>query len=284
MNRWKQKLLNDGLIHLELFITRKCNIKCKNCMFYCNINKTEDDNLYPIEHVRRDFEKLKKAGVVIGSVVFMGGEPLMVDNLLEYIKVIREFYTKCNISIFTNAVLLNRLCNEESINILKQYNATICYTRYLKYIPSALKHITFLKDNDVIVDCIGDMEHNTTQDNRIQTMMNKQTLLPIDSNIDIFDNSNIHFQGCEHNLLHMCDGKIYTCGRGYNIKYLNEKYGFKYPEKNYIDIDAVRSNEDLIQFSYKPCKLCAYCANVDSDNPQTVPWSQEPAEITDYIE
>ena len=178
---------------------------------------------------------------------------------------------------------MSKLCNKESISILKQYNVNICYTRYLKYISSSLKYIKFLKDNDIGVACIGDMVHNTTQNNKIQTMMDKQTLLPIDSNIDIFDNANIHFSGCEHDILQMCDGKIYTCGRGYNIKYLNEKYGFNYPEKNYIDIDAVKSNEDLIWFSYKPCKLCAYCANVDSDNPQTVPWSQEPAELSDYL-
>ena len=63
MNNWKKKLLDEGTIHLELFVTRKCNIKCKNCMFYCNINKSEEDVLYPLEQLEKELKNTPESDI-----------------------------------------------------------------------------------------------------------------------------------------------------------------------------------------------------------------------------
>lgn len=93
----------------------------------------------------------------------------------------------------------------------------------------------------------------------------------------------ITISGCEHDLLFLCNGKLYTCGRSFNIKYLNKKFNLNYPEDSCIEVSSVTSPEELFTFCKTPGKLCSFCANVDSNNSQKVAWSQDPAELSDYL-
>ena len=137
-----------------------------------------------------------------------------------------------------------------------------------------------MRNNDIVVNCIGDLEFSTQQDDVIQNDFNKQTLLPSDTD----DSKQLeHFSGCEHDLLFLCNGKLYTCGRSFNIKYLNKKFNLNYPEDSCIEVSSVTSPEELFTFCRTPGKLCSFCANVDSNNSQKVAWSQDPAELSDYL-
>ena len=280
MNDWKKKLLDEGTIHLELFVTRKCNIKCKNGMVYCNINKSEEDVLYPLEQLEKDLKHLVSVGVKIDSVSIMGGEPAMQDNLVDYLYIVRRIANPKCLSIFTNVVGLKNLCNEAGVKALKETHTGVCYTRYSKYILNAAANLTYMRNNDIVVNCIGDLEFSTQQDDVIQNDFNKQTLLPSDTD----DSKKLeHFSGCEHDLLFLCNGKLYTCGRSFNIKYLNKKFNLNYPEDSCIEVSSVTSPEELFTFCRTPGKLCSFCANVDSNNSQKVAWSQDPAELSDYL-
>lgn len=281
MNPWKKKVLEDGGIHLELFITRRCNIKCKNCTFYCNINKSEDEVLYPLEQVEKDLGHLTSLGVKLKSITVMGGEPTMVKNLTDYLYVVRRQADPEHLSIFTNTVSLANLCNGAGVKALRETRTAITYTKYSRYFQSGAKNLSYLSGFGIPVTCSGDLEYKTAHDNAVQGEFDKQTLLPCDSGDA---KRKEHFLKCECDILSLCNGRIYTCGRSLNIKYLNKRFGFNYPEDSYIEVSSLTSADELFAFSTTPGNLCSFCANVDPANTRKAPWSQEPAAITDYVD
>lgn len=278
INRQKQA----KRLELDVYLVKHCNLRCRGCIRFANTAKPQ---LYDFEQYKKDIRVFKDFSYVPEHVTLSGGEPLVVDNILEYIAAVKEIYPECLISIFTNATLLKKLCNDEAVKFMIDNEVTICYTRYANYILNSLNSIMYLEEHGISVGCIGDLDFNAKHDKPIKAEMTKLTLLAKDS-IDSSDKSNLateHFTTCESDLLQICDSKIYTCGRGNNIKYLNKKYNLDYPEDNYIKVSDITCNDDLLKFSSQPCALCTYCGNVNPDNCQTVPYSTDEAELTDYL-
>jgi len=69
----------------------------------------------------------------------------------------------------------------------------------------------------------------------------------------------------------------------YIIVQISPKIGFNLGTVPYIEVSSLTSADELLTFSKTPGKLCSFCANADPANAVEVPWSQEPAEVTDYI-
>ena len=117
MNPYKKSILANNMIQLELPITRRCNLKCKNCSFYCNINKTEDEILYPLEQAEKDLNHLKSLGIKIQNITIIGGEPTLVKNLTDYLYLARRIINPELLLISTNTVSLGNLCNHKELSL-----------------------------------------------------------------------------------------------------------------------------------------------------------------------
>ena len=95
----------------EIFITKrmplytgtKCNIKCKFCYYYSEVNK--DNNSY--DEIVKELEKYKKHGVE--SVDITGGEPTIHKDIIKIIRKIKDMGFKVT-SLITNGIALK---NEE---------------------------------------------------------------------------------------------------------------------------------------------------------------------------
>ena len=280
MNPYKKDILANNMIQLELPITRRCNLKCKNCSFYCNINKIEDEILYPLEQVEKDLTHLKSLGIKIQNITIIGGEPTLVKNLTDYLYLVRRIINPEVLLISTNTVSLMNLCNHKGIKALKDTKAAILYTKYPDFVNN--KSLSYLKSFGICTFCIAEGYFwKKTYDNYIQYEFSKQTLLPSDTGDSKKEE---HFKKCDCDLLTLCNGRIYTCSKSLHIKFLNKKFGFNYPEDCYIEVSSLTSADELLTFSKTPGKLCSFCANADPANAVVVPWSQEPAEVTDYVD
>jgi MoaA/NifB/PqqE/SkfB family radical SAM enzyme len=67
--------------HVQWFITRKCNYRCRGC----NVWQDQDSEELPTEDVKKGLDILRKLGVI--EIVFSGGNPLLredIDEILEY--------------------------------------------------------------------------------------------------------------------------------------------------------------------------------------------------------
>ena len=87
-------------LNIALFLTLRCNAKCKMCNLQDILNKdNKEPNLKQIE----DFVKVVKYRKP--SFVLFGGEPLLRKDFIDIVKIIKKHKLRCG--IFTNGLLFN---------------------------------------------------------------------------------------------------------------------------------------------------------------------------------
>jgi len=84
--------------YMHLFVTRRCNFKCK----MCNVWKIKNEREMPIDEIRTIAKKLRKLGLTI--VVLTGGEPILRKDIVEIVKSFSELGIKVRLQ--TNGMLL----------------------------------------------------------------------------------------------------------------------------------------------------------------------------------
>jgi glycosyltransferase involved in cell wall biosynthesis len=87
---------------ITFFITNKCNLKCKHCFYWNNLNKCEDFNIDEFKIVAKNIGKFRFASIT-------GGEPFLRDDIDEIVKTIVEINKVKRISIPTNGFLTDRV-------------------------------------------------------------------------------------------------------------------------------------------------------------------------------
>lgn len=102
-------------IHLTLFLTRRCNAKCRHCFYIY------DKNLSTVDNDELSLDEIEKISASMGNLLwlaFSGGEIFLRDDIAEIAKI---FYrnNKPSIMLFpTNGLLADKI-NESIEEILK---------------------------------------------------------------------------------------------------------------------------------------------------------------------
>jgi len=98
--RAKDIFFKEGMdpAYIILYVTSKCNLKCKHCFFYKSLNKPEEISLANIE-------KLSKSLKDVLNVSLTGGEPFLRKDLPEIASLFSKNSNAAIISISTNGFL-----------------------------------------------------------------------------------------------------------------------------------------------------------------------------------
>ncbi len=72
--------------HVQWFITRKCNYRCKGC----NVWQEQDTEELTTEEIKRGLDILRELGVM--EIVLSGGNPLLREDIEEIIKYASRFF------------------------------------------------------------------------------------------------------------------------------------------------------------------------------------------------
>lgn len=96
----------NKLENIEIKILEHCNLKCKGCFVFSNIAQQE---VYPLKELEKDLIQLNHLFDSIKNIRVLGGEPLLLNNLSDYILIIRKQFLSAQISIVTNGTLLDTL-------------------------------------------------------------------------------------------------------------------------------------------------------------------------------
>jgi len=91
---------------LEVNLADHCNLNCQCCDHFSPIaTKTFLD----FDQYVKDIKRLAKlTGGKIGLMKLQGGEPLLNERLIDYMKVTREVFPDSHICVFTDGLLLNQ--------------------------------------------------------------------------------------------------------------------------------------------------------------------------------
>lgn len=89
--------------YAETNLIDSCNLNCSGCTHYANLFDKND--FYPIEKYERDIKNFA-AAVDVLQFRLLGGEPLLLPNLAEYIKVTRKYFPQTDLRLVTNGLLI----------------------------------------------------------------------------------------------------------------------------------------------------------------------------------
>ena len=90
--------------YLEVEITDHCNLRCAHCTHH---SPYMDPGFYPLDEFRRDVSNLSKAARVQTSIRVMGGEPLLNQQVTEYVRALKESNLSERVGLCTNGILLD---------------------------------------------------------------------------------------------------------------------------------------------------------------------------------
>lgn len=105
MFKYLRPIFSNAPFFVHIFLTRRCNLKCKFCEVWTKSNLNEELSLAKI----KDMVKiLKKLGVPV--VTLTGGEPLLRKDIYEIVQIFREAGFKVRLQ--TNGTILNQALKE----------------------------------------------------------------------------------------------------------------------------------------------------------------------------
>lgn len=250
------------LPYLEFHVADHCNLNCKACEHYSGLVK--EPHFTDLKKFIKDFERLHEFIDDIGMIRILGGEPLLNQEINEYIKLSRRLYSKAIIYVVTNAILLQKM-PEDFFETLRECKAAIWISFYPP-LESKMPEIKKLLEEKGVRFNVSLLNKNFTV---------KQTLKQHDYPREIFLQC---FQAHCHNLY---DGKIAACFLPFTTKYFNLYYGKDLPEDGALDLyDETLTTEKLKAHLLTPFERCRYCTP-----PVAVEWTtiKNPSPITDWV-
>lgn len=224
----------------EYHITDHCNLNCKGCGHCANL--FSQPSYGDIAIYEQDLKRLSELFDGVGLIRLLGGEPLLNDDLDEFIKITKKHFKYAEIHIVTNGLLLTSMATN-LIDCIKNNGVIIDISVYPP-ITDKLCHITeFLKEN-----CI---EFN---------------VMPVEQFYKRFSlkkqyDKNDAFKSCGTATCHILfNGKIAPCIVPFSTEKLNDEFDTKIAVDGWIDIYDEDITGEKINASLKqPFELCAHC-------------------------
>lgn len=247
---------------LDIILNRNCNLNCKYCCQLASAYKNEPE-LYDIETFEKDIKTLKEKNLIYDFYTFLGGEILLVENLLDYLTIFRKYYPTQDCCIFSNGLYLKKIFenNIDFFKKLKELNIYIKYTAYPNMDLSIIDEIKRFGVRCVNFEIVLSMIKKTTVRNHSN---GKVFTHPFISEHPKYD-KNVNFKTCcekkncsTKNFTYNCLDKsiIHLCCGSVSLKSIIEKFNLNISCDSYIDLKDLNSDRMCIS---EPFNLCSYC-------------------------
>lgn len=228
---------------LEFNVVGHCNLNCKGCLHFSNI--LEKPIFESVEEYEKDLLRLKELSFYIKRVRFLGGEPLLCNNLDEFIDVTKRIFPDTTISILTNGILITQI-SEKLLKSIKNNNIEIEISLYNYSRETHKKIKKFLENNKI----------------KFKFFISRSKFR---KQLNITKNENVErtLSNClARNSTTLLHGKLAKCPTSMYIERLNKKFNCKFPSNEYINIYDENINEkDIVDFLNNPIELCSYCTS-----------------------
>lgn len=247
---WRKNRFNDSLEFLEYIdveLASHCNLNCKGCSHFSPIASKE---YLDIGEFERDLEQLKSVlPDRIGGFCLLGGEPLLNEQINEYLVLCRKVYPNVNIKLVTNGLILNKK-EDDFWEACKNNNIKIEVTKY----PIKFDYNNLLK--------IANEHHvDFSFYGRTKYIQKTQYYLPFDVNGN--QNPETSFSECfmARKCFTLCHGKLYTCSYAAYADRFNKFYNQNLTIENddYVDIYNETDAKRILDKLSSPIPFCRYC-------------------------
>ena len=259
--------------YLETNLVDGCNLNCKGCTHFAGLFKR--DEIYSLKTFRRDIRQLSQV-CDVSTFRLLGGEPLLLENLDEYIKIARQCLPKTSLHITTNGLLIPSL-PKKILAAMQENNCLVDVTGYKPTLKIFDKIETILQSNRIAYTKIS---FGKTDD------INFYVFLTLNPGNDPAKSRNACFNdGCRF----LRNGKIYKCPIDSLSYRFAESFGIEnYPPATGVDLYSQNFSSRLEMLD-GDIEMCNYCGEHSrfinwepSNKPQLEDWLADPDELKSF--
>jgi organic radical activating enzyme len=250
--RDKEKLKVNSL---DLVLTEKCSLKCKDCSNLMQFYEKPIDN--DLEVMLESFDNFMQAVDYCYEIRMIGGEPLMYKQIDKVLEKVLSSQKVGNIIIYTNGTIVPK---GEKINIFKNPKIYFRISDYGQSSRNVSKLEEVLKENNIhyITERVTSWQDCAKIDNfKRDENLNKK----------IFGNC------CVNETLTMLHGKLYLCPYSAHLENLKI---IKPKQKEHVDLykrndfDNLTTEIRSLYFGKEYLEACNFCNGRDH-NVATIP-------------
>lgn len=230
---------------LEYEVAESCNLNCKRCNHYSNIN--HHNNMPTLSQFVSDIEMISTVVCEIKRFKLLGGEPLLNHDIDKFFDEARRVFPDSYIAMVTNGLLIKK--SEEKVwescrrnNIVIEISVYPPFKEELKEVEEELR-----KRN-----CTVKVFRNGDQ---------------FGSFINLQGNSDKYWamMQCYAQVCHAVkNGKIYKCASNLNIDVLNEKFGINIPQTS-LELISLKNDKTpgrtIREYLANTIDMCEYCTD-----------------------
>lgn len=239
-----------------IILTTKCNLNCTGCSIMCSnennkqwfINK--DDFIKQLHIIK---EKLPN----LSHIDLTGGETLIHPEFIDLCFEAHKILPHTHFNIWTNGILIDSF-SDELIKTLYENNFSFQKTLYPKLTDMHEKQKNRFNNLNLELKVSG-----------ARVFFNK-----FNFNLEKKHNPYQQFLQCYHfkqpYQFILYNGKIYNCCM---MPHFVEALDIEEHYFDFLDINMLNSEQDLIKLAKSPKKACSYCNISDSSIEENFPWS-----------
>ncbi len=230
---------------LEFHIVEHCNLNCKSCVHFSPL---ADEEFLDIDTFTKDIQRMAElSGGDVDTINIFGGEPLLHPQLIDFLKISREYFKSTKIQLVTNGILLLSQ-NNEFWQACNQNSIVISMTKY----PINLDY-----------DLINKKAKDFNVEIKFFSADKKDSQWHFPLDFEGKQDSVTNFLNCQeaNNCSNVYKGKFYICPIASNMRHFNQYFNTNIPitEDDYIDIYKVNDIKEILNFCSKPTPICEYC-------------------------
>lgn len=232
------------LDYLETHIINKCNLNCKACSHFSNIVDDEDATV-DIAVFEQDFARLRELFDHIFTIRLLGGEPFLVPDIGNYLKIVRKYFPKSDLKVVTNGLLIPSV----SENVLKDISKN-----------NVALDISCYPVTDRIRSKIEDrLNLYGIKSNFSELVVNFHKRLNIQGDHDVYE----MYANCPSKICtFVSNGKLALCPAPFMSRFLNKRFHAGIDvESDLLDLyKPGLTADDIKRYLKQPMKSCGYCS------------------------
>lgn len=235
------------LLRFQVQVAEHCNLNCKGCAHFAPLAQPEFLN---IDIYNKDCARLSELfDQECEWIHLMGGEPLLNPELINIIKITRNYFLYGRIYIVTNGILLPSM-DDRFWRACFDYKIQIMATRY------PLKNLDYnaMKEKATAKGVEFSFINETESIKRLRRYtLNEKGLENIENNYSRCPGAN--------ECITLRNGRLYTCvwpaHAHHLIKYFN--LNMHVSKRDGVDIYSVADADELMNKLSHPIPFCKYC-------------------------
>lgn len=234
--------------HLDCHIVDHCNLNCASCSTFSPL---AEKHFASVDLFQSSLKRLHElAGDKIIRLHLIGGEPLLHPHVHEFGRIARKFFPYADIDFTTNGLLVRKM-DESFWKMMRDCSIRIKFTPYpIDFDYASMKEYVQSKGVAAFSASQSPIKHFRR--------------MPLDAR-GIYSAHKSYSQCPYTDCAQLIDGKLYRCPASGLSHILNNKIEgrdkgrFNISTLDYLCLDSVKSEDELLSFLSRPIPFCRYC-------------------------